>query len=116
MAGRLLLKFLNYFFHWSHGLGSVGLMVQIASAGVPLHEEKVQTGSVQPSSVSSLTVQQKPEIGQKSSQFFFLWQGHEVTDKKKCICSPTSLDQGHHIPEFGQDPRTSSYGGNIWIL
>jgi hypothetical protein len=37
MIGRLLSKYLNYFFHWSPGLGSVGLMVPMASAGVPSH-------------------------------------------------------------------------------
>jgi hypothetical protein len=35
-TGRLLSKFSNYFFHWSPGLGSVGLMVPMASGSDPL--------------------------------------------------------------------------------
>jgi hypothetical protein len=39
--------------------------------------------------------------------FGLLWQGHHVTDeKKKKVSSPTSLDQAHHIPKFGQ----------VWII
>jgi hypothetical protein len=39
------------------------------------------------------------------SNFLGLWQGRDVTDKKK-VASPTSLDPAHHIPKFEQDRRT----------
>jgi hypothetical protein len=65
-AGRLLYKFLNYFFPRSPGLGSVGLMVPMASAGVP-HMGKINN-RLSPAQLTHSSA--KPSIWIKTSQTF----------------------------------------------
>jgi hypothetical protein len=80
ITGRLLSKFLNSFFHLSPGLGSVGLMVPMASPGVPPHgknQKQAEPSPAHPHFSKNLNLDKTLLI------FFGLWQDRVVTDNKK---------------------------------